>query len=679
MYTTAIDRSAPSYSRRAVEAERLAREIEGRGQRDEEVDDGRGEEEKYSGVRRDIPLLPLGGAGSYVPPSRRPITMQPTVPGAPFDPAIISTQKPQPAPAAAPVPAVAVETSKEEAPLIAEAGQLPTVQTLPDVQTQDSKETKPAIPAVKISKQQTPTLELSKTGDPARDVADAFKQFANMEKLKTKDRTQKLQEDRRTAVRHEKNVKLNDLKKFAANFKLKSRVPDDLVPILAKDREKQMEIQKKAEQEAREAEQRQKEKDAEKKAIASPTPSQTALSNMQPFSQQHPRARVSQNLRQPIPSGQSPRGPLSIRTQPNQTVFGQGRIAPLPSDIRIPAAPNGAIASDSGPLSPTSATRLNVKAIEFKPNPGASTFSPTPKSEEMPAAPTLSFFSDKKPRPEGEKRTFSEAFNPLKRMLSEATEEQKKGLYNANGGIPQAYRTPPTWTVPESHIEVSYLDAFPKTRIPSSSASPMHTPIPNGPMQHQLPPHMQNSMGTPQIHTPSHVPGRYYPQQPQHPHPQGSFDGRPNWPQPGSSVQSSPRFQPQQMAFNNQMAPMPPYGQPMPQQFGMSPGMAYRQMPGAPQYMNVPSQQMGGHMMVQQPSGGYANGPMPQSYGGSPRPTLGHQMSHQGSQHGHQPQYMMPPGGPQMMPQPQMSPMPGYAQPQFQHMPQQGQSESSTP
>lgn len=676
LYTTAIDRSAPTYNRKAAEAERLAREIEGRGDRDEEKEDGRGEEEKYSGVRRDLPQLSKGGAGSYVPPSRRPITGQPTVPGAPYDPAIISTARPAPAPAqettlaedAAPVAPV------KESQAVPESDVPQADPVSSESKTPEAKDGRPPIPAVRVPKPEQPTLDLTrKTGDPARDVADAFKQFANMEKLKTKDRTQKLQEDRRTQVRHEKNVKLNDLKKFAANFKLKSRVPDDLVPILAKDREKQMEIQQKAEQEAREAELRQKEKEKETVA-ASPTPSQGAAPNMQ--FQQHSRGRMSQNVRQPLIPGQSPRGPLSQRIQQNQAMFNQGRIAPLPADLRIPTGPSSTLPADSGPLSPTSAIRLNVKAMEFKPNPGASTFtpggaSPSPTPDEVAAAPSPSFFAGKKPRAEAEKRSFGEAFNPVKRMLTEASEEQKKGLYAANGGIPQAYRTLPTWSVPEARIEVSYLDAFPKSQVQSHSASPLHTPIPTGPMQHQLPPHMQNGVVTPQIHTPSHTPGRYYPQPPQHPHSQGSFDGRPNWPQPGSSVQSSPRFAPPPMAFNGQM-PQMPYGQPMPQQFGMSPGLPYRQLPGGPPFMNVPPQQMGGHMMVQQPSGGYANGPMPQGFNGSPRP---HPMSHQGSHQGHQPQYMMPPQGPQMMPQPQMSPMPGYAQPHFQgHMPQQGQS-----
>lgn len=62
LYTTAIDRSAPSYKRREAEAARIAREIEGqtsanshvREERGHAVEhDGEDEEDKYSGVRRE--------------------------------------------------------------------------------------------------------------------------------------------------------------------------------------------------------------------------------------------------------------------------------------------------------------------------------------------------------------------------------------------------------------------------------------------------------------------------------------------------------------------------------------------------------------------------------------------------------------------------------------------------
>src|SRR4051794_24088682 len=108
LYTTQIDRSAPSYLRREADAARIAREIERttstnahmREERGQAIEnDGEDEEDKYSGVRRDdlnFPPLASGGPNKYTPPARRAPTGQPTVAGAPVDPAIISAQLSKP-------------------------------------------------------------------------------------------------------------------------------------------------------------------------------------------------------------------------------------------------------------------------------------------------------------------------------------------------------------------------------------------------------------------------------------------------------------------------------------------------------------------------------------------------------------------------------------------------------
>ena len=62
--------------------------------------------------------------------------------------------------------------------------------------------------------------------------------------------------------------KLKDLKEFAANFKLKYRIPDDVLPLMAKDREKQITIQRKAEQAAKAEEMRAEKCKNEKAAYA---------------------------------------------------------------------------------------------------------------------------------------------------------------------------------------------------------------------------------------------------------------------------------------------------------------------------------------------------------------------------------------------------------------------------
>jgi len=610
-YTTSIDRNNPEYKRRAADADRIAREIEGsapanahvreeRQQNASQQDDGMDEEEKYSGVRRESSMAPLskGGAGSYVPPSRRPITSQPTISGAPFDPAIISLSKPVAAPAAQPAPA------PEKA-----------AEAVKPVET--AAKTEDAQPAVADNVEKPTTApQPKKTGntteDHLRGTADAFKQFANNEKL----RLRAAQEAKRSNARHEKNIKLNDLKKFAENFRLKSRVPDDLVPILAKDHEKQQEIKRKADESARFDEQ--KRRDSEKEAAFQTTPksasSQAATpaeSRAQPQqSQSQSRNRVSQNLRggMQIPS---PRAPLSQRH--NQPFMHQARGGipapqPLPTDLRIPSGPVSARESET--LSPTAANnaRLNVNAKEFKFTPGASSFTPTgasPSPQRMPVVapveqPSASFFDIVGKKSSDAQKDVNTHCDTIKRMREMDYPVEWKKSITENGGIPQPFRTPPTWTVPIDRQNTKYTSAFPEPRSLSQGPSPMHTPNPaNGPMPHahQLPPHLQAP------HLPNPGQHQRFPNMPQYGPQYGhgqNFDPRMQFPGgPGNSVQNSPRYQQAQMAgFNGQMGQMPMggmpqfAGQPM-QNYGMSPSLAYRQMqnPGAPQMMMPPHPQ----------------------------------------------------------------------------------------
>ncbi|EGP83104.1 uncharacterized protein MYCGRDRAFT_111497 [Zymoseptoria tritici IPO323] len=678
IYTTSINRQNPEYKRRQAEADRIAREIEGSApanahvaeerRRDANRDDGGDEEDKYSGVRREATTLPKRATGAYVPPSQRPMTGAPSVPGVPFDPAIISSQ----------IKASPAQTSQAQAPV-------------PRVSTEISPDSGVA-----------PKKKETTTEDRVRDTADAFKQFANNEKL----RVRAAQEAKRTTARQEKNVKLNDLKKFAANFKLKSRVPDDLVPILAKDREKQLEIQSKAEEAAKEEESR----DKTNSAVTSPIPSNTT-SQPGPPPSTGPRVDLNQQQRQrpqagrggPAPGQQGqgpaqlPRAPLGQRIQGNFNARA-GMPQPLPADLRIPAGPPPAATEQ--PMSPGSATRLNVNAKAFEFRPGAFAFTPTGSSPSpqravsrgrQPAEQKASFFSKGKPKTT---KPFPSTFDPLHRMAEADYNDQEKKKYTQNGGLPQAYNTNPTWPVTKPNDGAMYLAAFPKTQAPSQGPSPMHTPIPNNqmPHAHQLPAHMHGNM-----QQPSHRQQQFYPQQQHGP----TFDPRLQQQfGPNGSVQNSPRAQQIPVApFSGQMPPMPQGfpGQPMPQGYGVSPSMAYRQphmqsgpmmmMPGQPQgqmgqmrpggygpgpQFNGPL--MGGHMMVQQHSGGYANGPMPQqgfspmpphaqphmphmqqhggqNFNNGPRPPM---MSHQGSHQGFQPNMQM---------QGQFQPSPNQAHP----------------
>ena len=91
---------------RAARAEKIAREIEGSSATNSHVREERGgytaaddngdEEDKYSGVRRDFPNLSSGQSNRYTPPARRAPAPEATVPGAPVDPAIISSSVARP-------------------------------------------------------------------------------------------------------------------------------------------------------------------------------------------------------------------------------------------------------------------------------------------------------------------------------------------------------------------------------------------------------------------------------------------------------------------------------------------------------------------------------------------------------------------------------------------------------
>lgn len=105
-YTTTINKNDPQYAERAARAEKIAREIEGSTATNAHVREERGgytaaddngdEEDKYSGVRREFPALSTGQPNRYTPPARRAPSSQPTVPGAPVDPAIISSSVARP-------------------------------------------------------------------------------------------------------------------------------------------------------------------------------------------------------------------------------------------------------------------------------------------------------------------------------------------------------------------------------------------------------------------------------------------------------------------------------------------------------------------------------------------------------------------------------------------------------
>jgi hypothetical protein len=713
IYTTRIDRSDPSYRRKEAEAARIAREIE-----NSEADnphlreerglapqgDGHDEEEKYSGVRReDSSFLPLqsGQPNKYTPPARRgPAQQQPAVSQVSADPAIISAQLARPDVASK---TDVSETSEEKQPQPAK----PSTTDRPVV-AEHSTSVATTAPKRAGAENATSNVET--------EVLDHFRQFANSEKLK-------MQERRRNQASYDRTIKLNELMKFSKNFKLATPVPRDLVPILAKDPNKQEEIIERAQRQAQEkaaaktatqAAAVASTSSAEQKAAArapAPAPRYDNAAAPAPPSapsdrQNYPRGRQGYPPSGPHvgPGGRMPHqtmhprsgpGMLSHRLADNlrQQKGALGTVpTPLPiQDVRIP--PSGPSADQSGVSSPNKAhtptsgvsTKFNVRAMEFKPNPAASTF--TPGGTGAPVSPSSSrgrsvsratspsaFFGSKKPLPASERPSINDQFNPIKRMKKESAEQTDKD-YTFNGGIPPPYRTPPTWDVAPGNEEKTYADMFKApVSVPSISPQSRSSSGPHLPHQPQLPYHLQQGH---QASTagPPHGPHHLHPQQQQH---HGShFDDHHRMQMSASTSQMfpSPRLQHSHVAYPSPMGPHAQlaFGQPVPQFYvnqGAPQPAHMRQYPGAPQFVN-PQNGMGAPMMVQQPSSGpymgvpqgmvtpynpqmqmYSPSPAhaypqhaalpPQPHSGYPSPSRGApMMMHQSSQPGQPPQPVM--------------------------------------
>ncbi|KAF2117516.1 hypothetical protein BDV96DRAFT_489185 [Lophiotrema nucula] len=682
-YTTTINRNDPQYAQRAARAEKIAREIEASSAMNAHVREERGgqsgedkgddEEEKYSGVRRDFPPLGSGGNNKYTPPARRPPTGLPTVPGAPVDPAIISSQLARSDSASTkatspgekrvvPEPAKADASSKPDVPAPSQ------VDLTKEAPKADIKHTAPTKPAADQAQKPSSALKPTVGGLPARkpgrpdnatanvehDLLDSFKQFSAAEKLRMSER-------QRSIARESKAVKLNDLKKFSQNFKLNTPVPADLVPILAKDETKQLQIVEKARRTLQEIK-----TTPPKPAPASldtkpvrPAPAKADTTQASPSAtvdrQQNQRPRPVQNhytsstgrgTNPSQPGNQASRGPglLSTRLALNQQQHKQQGGVPYnniphpipPPDMRIPSGPS---ASSSGVGTPTSGVSrgFNVGAPAFKPNPAANTFQPTtgasnnssprPESSSKPEPPRkqiTGFFNGQ--RPPTQPLDLNESFNPIKRMLREAQKDNKTKEYASNGGIPPPYKTQPRWEYESINSDKPYEQLFERPSAPQPVSAP-HNMMGNGsiPHQHQLPLHLQGPQSVPSGATPQHTP-RHPPVQPHHgsggPH---HFDGQHmQFSHSQSSVHPSPRPM-QQFIYNGQPQGMPQFPNQVPMQpYGMSPGVqrvALHQQ-GGPPFMNPQAPGMGGHMMTNQPSNGPFMGmpPNPQMHMYSPAP-----------------------------------------------------------
>ena len=554
---------------------------------------------RFSGVKRDIQPLVSTNPNSYKPPARRAPTATPTVPGAPVDPAIISSQLTRPDTMSKPsISSTSTNMNASHPNTEQKENIIPANDTTPNGKpsvlnanttaelNKTSLEAKldlaPNRPG-KATPTPSPGKSVNATETVERDVVRAFKDFSNQEKIR-------LQAQQRNQGRKEREVKINDLKKFASNFKLSKPVPDDLIGILAKDKRKQDEIIAKASREAEEKK-TQQQKPAPTPEQPAPTapaqPDANKVSNATPVEPSSARSRgqgrgfgssrndkfhnsfgsssqgrgggppptFGQRAKQPYSSGSgvstvAPMGPTNIHTD-------------LPYRQPVPGVPNSA----------SSQTRFNVSAMEFKPNASGSTFSSafSPLANHSSLTPSQagsrpvskthsptkrSFFEGNRPRPFSERPSIRDDFNPIKRLKMEVEKEGRLKEFEANDGIPYAYMTRPTWDVRPENENKSYAEMFDQRSVVS-----MGQPIVPMPHHHQLPPHLQQNHHTmPHVQPPHHA---RYSQGP--PMPPGSAYHHDDHRMQASSSQSTayqsprvPMAQPAPMSNQNQQVYVQP-------------------------------------------------------------------------------------------------------------------------
>ncbi|KAH6683218.1 hypothetical protein B0J14DRAFT_647440 [Halenospora varia] len=728
IYTTTINKHHPDYEKRMAYATKKAREIESSAATNSHVAEervrdnvsaqanGLDEEDKYSGVRRQQDFPPLSSSNNkYTPPARRAPTGQSTVPGAPVDPAIISSQLARPDKAAA---------DKKTTPVPKAPKEVATPPTTTESSVIATPEPKPSLPkTTAASSSRTASPQVKAEGAPnatatvERDVASAFKNFASQQR-------RNVEHVRLTKAKNDKEIKLNDLKKFADSFKLNTPVPSDLVSIIAKDPAKQKEIQEKAKRNAEEAKANPSE--AAKPIVpipeARPTPRPVAAthgtspsnvpSRQNPsrptgFPHQGGYNRAAQS-QQPIPA-QQPRpqpGTLGARLrnteQQHQQKQGQIPLHPIPvHEARAPPTGPSNISDPnfsrrSSGVASAQGGRLNPNSSEFKPNPRSATFNPngnpssgsSPRSaavENQPATPVTRSLLKRKPIPASERPSFKGKFNALEHIMTIKPGPEKN--WKATGGLKPAYDTIPTWRQvaddekPDSTMHLTYTKLFEMTPFPPQTMSPPNpsNAVPQVPHQHQLPFHLQHG------NQHGHGPGPQF---------NGPDDHRM---MPSQSAQSfasprlhnvpmtfpSPMNQPAQLAYQQGMMPypggppIPPYrslsqsGGQFPQQPHMGPAIMMQNPAGS--FLTSQGMAPGPQMMYPQNGQGHfmppGNGhPMPVMPGVNGYPSPGRSapmMMSQNSQQGHQQPQMfngMAPG---------MSPGPQYGSPAYN--PQQGQ------
>ena len=190
-------------------------------------------------------------------------------------------------------------------------------------------------------------------------------------------------------MKSEMDKRLSDLVSFSKSFKLNKPIPDDLVPILAKDEDKQRAIKEKS---TRDAEDTKARSIGVSTTIAAapgvrpiPAPGKAGADTSRaapvakPPGASSSGSSMSKTATAPSKPGDGSKK-ISMFIQPIPPFKGKrASAAAAPTTAQLqPVAPstNGAAKPAASPLSPTAQNRLNVNASSFRPNVKASAFSP---------------------------------------------------------------------------------------------------------------------------------------------------------------------------------------------------------------------------------------------------------------------------------------------------------------
>ncbi|ODQ60076.1 hypothetical protein WICANDRAFT_92188 [Wickerhamomyces anomalus NRRL Y-366-8] len=435
LYTTKINKNDPNYQKNLEKATKLAAEIESQSyngnihlaeERGLKFDDsGVDEEDKYSGVDRSVSVDAKGDAlfqslinkdsknfqfgdekSKYVPPSQRSKIQN-------IDPSIVSATnngtKPTPAP-------------KQSLP------SKPQTQAPAPVSEKIKNDTSvpPKPPVKEVQKPETSSKQEKKS------VPEHLKKLNTINEI-------------------------NALKEFSQTFKIPSKFPQDLLPILAKDKSKQEEIIKK--------------QDNSKKDVASSTTS-------------------SSNVASPKPKTATPK--LSS-VAPTKKVYDPAKSQPFKLNPK-------AAAFTPTTANTTPSTASNVSTPVFNKNsPRLASNQPTPNNynrKRFNATPASFFGNDRVPSLEKQSKKLYNDFNFFKGCLAEF--EKKKSGENAELNkdlkffLEKPFFTPPTWTKDES--EKPYKSFFPALEAIKFQRM-MPTPLPPNPMQQFQPIPMMQQPG----------------------------------------------------------------------------------------------------------------------------------------------------------------------------------------